>query len=122
MNDTEKFFFENAGYSYNPKIESPFEGRTRCAAALAKAFNNASLDGYSWDWQPDDEYLISDIVGEDYHGWVCYLVRYGAKNDVLGALCGVDLGRDGHPTEAAYARVVEAELALEHITTRHIYS
>ena len=31
------FFYENAGYSYDPKTETPEQGRIRCARDLADA-------------------------------------------------------------------------------------
>ena len=47
----EKFFFDNAGYSYDPKIETAVEGKIRCAKQLALAeraaqINSAAVDYY----------------------------------------------------------------------------
>lgn len=119
-----KFFLKHAGYSYDPKNETPIQGRVRGARALAKAEREARDAGISFQWAPDD-YLSSEWIdnNEDggknrdpWHTWEC--IAWIPDNtsitpECLASLSGIDFGRGGEPWGDPYKRVVEAELALE---------
>ena len=47
------FFYEHAGYSYDPKCETQNQGRRRCARGLAKAEAKASKLGFTFEWDYD---------------------------------------------------------------------
>lgn len=55
MNLREKFFYNHAGFSYDPKTETPEQGRARCAKLLAKAEEFAIEESIRFEWMPDDE-------------------------------------------------------------------
>ena len=99
MAPAEQFFFDNAaGYSYDPKAETPEQGRAKCAQRLAAAEAEADRRGWWVEWADDDE--------EDGAPRWCALLR-DSGSAVLGALGGLD-GCDG-----PYARVVAADLAAD---------
>jgi hypothetical protein len=109
--DCVQFFYEHAGYGYNPKTETPEEGRMRGAKSLAAAERLASEHGVQFEWYQDGltnrEWTDE---GEEYQTWACRMIYQGETLDALG---GVDFGQDGSPWGDNYARVVEAELALQ---------
>lgn len=108
------FFAEHAWYSYDPKIETPEQGRLRCAAELASASMRAFEDGFSFEWSIDHE-IDSRSFSKSRPHWSLYqCAMRDANGDVCGSLGGVDFGRDGDPWSDPYRRVVEAQLALEH--------
>jgi len=101
------FFWEHAGYSYRPGVESPEQGRYLGAEALAEA-ECWLCDRYSSvEWVPEQEPVDRSGIGHDGPLWVC-TVRVRDDQESLG---GIDLGPDGDDTQ--YKRVVAGELALE---------
>ena len=52
LTPAQAFFFEHAGYSYG-QGETPEQGRTRGAIALAEHEARASAAGVSFRWEPD---------------------------------------------------------------------
>ena len=112
-----EFFFANAGYSYVPEIEGPIAGRVICALDLAFAEWRAADEGYSFEWSIDPYMDSSDWSDEEPHEvWECFM--HDAEGAVVGSLGGVDLGAGGHPDLEPHARVVQAELAYEHLPER----
>jgi hypothetical protein len=112
LTTAEQFFFDNAGYSWNPAIETRDEGKLRCAKAMAQAEREAAEAGFSWDWQIDsctDSFDFSDE--EPYALWIC--VCHSLEGKPLASLGAIDFGRDGNPWSNPYRRVVQAELALD---------
>ena len=115
------FFFKHAGYSYDPKTETPLRGRWRCARKLAEAEREAHARDWSFEWEWDD-----DDVGRQgrYTSGEC--VQCGdqdctREHEVLGCILRTSVDRhaaslwsivDPSPD---YRRVVEAELASEHL-------
>lgn len=115
MNADQKFFYENAGYSYNPATETQDEGRTRCARELADAEARGRDAGLSFDWSVDQDSDSRDHAkGARYELWQC--VCYDAEGKAVAYLGAVDFGRNGSPHSDNYRRVVEAELAQEAIS------
>jgi hypothetical protein len=108
-----RFFMEHAGFSYRPGQETEYQGRYRCARALAAAERKARDAGFSWTGEVD-EIDSSEWSDEEppYRQWLC--IMRDAEGKVRGSLGGVDFGRDGEPWGDSYRRVVEAELAVEH--------
>lgn len=90
-----KFFYDHAGYSYDPKVETAAAaGRLRCATALAgaeRAARGAVYFDWGWESEVEGEYCVArlDETGE---------------TTSLGGIQGADDN---------YRRVVQAELALE---------
>lgn len=92
----EEFFYENAGYSYDPRVETREKGRRRCAVALARAEA----------WAREQEV---DVVWEaDWEGWSCLLAHPDGR---VASLHAIEFGEQGE--DDPYRRVVQAELALE---------
>lgn len=110
------FFFENAGYSYDPATESPDDGRRRCAESLATAEREAHEGGFFYRWSIDELTDSSDFDDdpESWQLWQCAM--YNADGRIVNSLHGIDFGRDGEPWGDNYRRVVEAELAVDGLT------
>lgn len=110
----EQFFYEQAGYSYDPKGETQEQGKRRCAQLMAYAERRASADGYSYEWSVDPYITSSDFCDdpEPWALWTCLMRDEEGK--VVKSLGGIDFGRDGEPWGDPYRRVVEAELAMEY--------
>ena len=111
LTPAQAFFFEQAGYSYHPLKETPEEGRTRGAIALAAAEAQATAAGVQFRWDRDGmtnrEWTDE---GEEYGTWGCTAYYQG---EVIGSLCGIDFGNDKSPWGEPYARVVQAEIVSE---------
>jgi hypothetical protein len=110
------FFMKNAGFSWNPRIETEGEGRQRCAEELAAAemWSANALCVIEWreDGDADRSFLPDDDCRPLYR---CILTLPDGRTASLGS---IDLGPDGFDTKGAgagrsYARIVVAELALE---------
>lgn len=113
-----KFFYDNAGYSYDPRIETREQGRLRCAQSLAKAERYASEQGWLYEWSQDPEGCIGGDCGEtatcdhpccqgtSHDCRVCLLWDADSTKVLasLGSIC---------EPSTEYLRVIEAELALE---------
>lgn len=102
----EKFFYDHAGYSYDPLTETPDEGRIRCAKNLSAAESLAREAGVSFEW-------VLDADADDPNKWGCML--HDAVGNVQCSLWDIDFGPDGSPWGDDYRRVVEAELADEYV-------
>lgn len=114
MNKQEQFFYKHAGFSYDPKTQTPEQGKAECAKALADAETLATAHGYSFEWTEDSECSAADFRDDtDYALWCC--IMRNDDGDVVGSLRGIDFGPGGEPWGNDYRRVVEAELALEHM-------
>lgn len=106
------FFREHAGSSYRPGRETEAQGRARGAQALAYAEARARALGAVFAWQHSD--LDSSFFTDEDPPWQLWdCLCYGSSGRILTTLSGIDFGRDGSPYSDAYARVVEAQLALE---------
>jgi hypothetical protein len=113
----ERFFFDHAGYSYDPKTETKRAGRIRCATTLARAEIEAERRGWFTEWSDDmDErgcYETCDREGEHTHEVLCAVLydgddsRQNGRGRVLASLGGI------YDPDKLYARVVAAELAAE---------
>lgn len=111
------FFWHNAAWGYHPEKETPEQGRRACAVRLAAAENLAKERGVRYKWEHETDEDRSGIE-HDAPLWQCIAYLNG---EVVGSLGSIDLGDGGDPWMwgiprggAKYARVVEAELALEH--------
>ena len=108
------FFKQNAGYSYDPQIETAEQGKRRTARELAAAEEQIKTLPVGFVWQQDD--ITSEEHSDEkpfYPLWLCLLLDENGKT--LESLCGIDFGRDKEPWGDPYRRVVEAELALEYL-------
>ncbi|MEN3280060.1 MAG: hypothetical protein V7607_1200 [Solirubrobacteraceae bacterium] len=100
---------EHGGYSYHPTLETPEEGRVRCALALARAERELQARSDVFVVWEDD---CDGTADGERPAWGCVLYRWRDEEvtspAVLTSLWGID-APEGDP----YRRVVEAELALE---------
>ena len=48
------FFYQNAGYSYHAKTETPEQGRIRCDKDLAETETVGQRLGYVFEWEFDE--------------------------------------------------------------------
>lgn len=108
-----KFFYDNAGYSYDPKTETPEQGRWHCARILACAELVADRLNMTFEWSIDPDIDSSDFDDdpEPWQLWQC--AAFDSDGYCCASLSGIDFGRDGEPWGSDYKRVVEAELAAE---------
>ena len=119
LTDQERFFYEHAGWSYDPKRETPEEGRAHCAIALAAAERDAQTKGWYFEWEYDDSCAGCDCGDSkcpcfrskgrvtNYHRPFFCSVYDAPGGNMLGSLHGIC-----EPTPE-YRRVIQAELALE---------
>jgi hypothetical protein len=118
MTKTERFFFDNAGYSYDPRTETRKQGRLRCARALALAEETAAERNWEFLWDADQDGCIGcDCGAEDCkcctgepHEILCCALK-DADGKILASMGGIC-----EPTRD-YGRIVEAELASEALST-----
>lgn len=126
MTKQEQFFYDNAGYSYNPKTETETEGRQRGAVAMAQAETYAREHNWSFSWEYEQE-RPQDVFGKPCPRKSkcnlsdCKFAHYNPRNEFFSCLLWDNgdtpkvigsLGMIEAPTRE-YRRVVEAELALE---------
>jgi hypothetical protein len=100
------FFYEHAGYSYDPKTETPEQGKKRCAVALARAERDAASAGirFTWEYDPDGCIGCGCATGAEHTVETCFAVKDGECVASLGSIC---------EATDTYRRVIEAELAYE---------
>lgn len=105
-----QFFFEHAGYSYDPKTETPEQGKQRGAELLARAEREAASAGIRFEWRYDDDGCCCCCLekGEAPHTDVWYCQAWSED----GLRCLASLSGICGPSDD-YRRVVEAELAAE---------
>ncbi len=119
MTKQEKFFFDNAGFSYKPEDETRAQGKLRCAKEMAKAETWAVQNGYSFAHEPDmdaDESFMDDEseeYREEWSGKAWVTLMFDAEGSVVQSL-------GGSYGDAKYKRVVRAELALEEMPVKVI--
>lgn len=112
LTEREQFFYDHAGFSFDPLKETREEGHIACARALAAAEETMQAGPYRIEVEPDDVPWDGDVP---YDGplWCVTLVQGGGwlmDRTVLGSLGSVACTED-----SPYLRVVAAELAHEHI-------
>lgn len=121
-----RFFFEHAGYSYDPKTQTADDGRAECAEALAEA-ESVLLEAMrcadvGCQWENDDPELLGyrkrnpwtpneEMDGTDFRR-SCEQVCIWHRNEDGRCTYLASLGGITDATQA-YRRVVRAELALE---------
>jgi hypothetical protein len=118
LSSAEKFFYDHAGFSYDPKTETKEQGRRRVAKKLAAAEAKAEEKEWSVEWEheqdPDISWMDEEQLADYENGRIEMLsaTLYDAEGRVIGSLGGNAL--DGRSSSRnPQARVIEAELALE---------
>jgi hypothetical protein len=118
----EDFFYEHAGYSYDPATQTQEEGRRASARALARAEQYATDHGWWVTWEADPDQWDGDMP---YDGplWVALLMAepdgpepYHARGPETLATMGSIAIDSTDPRSEPYGRVVAAELALQATT------
>lgn len=118
LSDAEAFFYEYAGFSYNPATETVEDGKRRGARQLATAEREAKEHDLEIVWSRDGESELDD-AGTKYADWPHFqVIVYGSDGEILSSLSSIMLADQTDPwlSEAyrdPYARVVEAEVASE---------
>ena len=107
------FFLSHAGYSYDPKTQTPMQGRIEGAKKLTKAEQWACETGMYFVWEISD-INASDFSDENYPLWDCFAYQRTDGGSIQrGVIGAVDFGTGETPDGSPYARVVCAELALD---------
>ena len=124
LSDAAAFFYEYAGSSYTPGKETQEQGRRRGAKSLAEAEREADRLGIRFEWLQDSDADISWMDAGDKrrlnNGTAEMMTCIARSEDgkILASLHGIHmLTGTSEEREAGrnYARVVEAELAMEAI-------
>jgi hypothetical protein len=107
------FFYQNAGYSYDTKTETPEQGRLRCSKDLAEAETVGQRLGYEFEWEfdecPDLSWMSDEEREQEHEVLCCRIVDHENPRYSLASLCGIT------DADSNYRRVIEAELASEAI-------
>ena len=111
----QKFFFDHAGFSWDPKTETKEQGRERCAIALADAelvyLQAHRVADVGCSWEPDEDSAVMwREDGEKFDTCEQAVLWFGPgfnDDEVLASLGGIT------DADADYRRVIRAELALE---------
>ncbi len=115
----EEFFYEHAGYSYDPKTQTEEEGRRATAKALANAEQWAWDNNYEFEWNQEIEdwgtFLDGTEIGPEEVSDIVSVVMRTEDGEGVEALGGIIEGYDNEHNRN-YRRVVEAELAREQQT------
>lgn len=98
------FFYENAGWSYDPTIETSLEGRRRNAESLARAWALVSPE-VDFQWRGDGEAHWGESDPPDSCEG-CLLIA----DDYEASLWCID------DADENYRRVIEAELARDYLS------
>lgn len=114
----EQFFIDHAGYSYDPKTETPEDGQLRCARAMRKAERHAADAGWTVTWMVEEDPMWDDDVDREHTDYDQFLaLLHDEDGELLASLGCIDLGPNQYPDHGdrtdPYVRVVEADLALE---------
>lgn len=116
MTSNEQFFYDHAGFSYDPKTETEEQGKGRRAREMARAEQYGREHGWVFEWRDDQDADHSFVEGwtpEEQAEWreveheALFCVLKDTDGKVLESLGGIF-----DPT-TEYGRVVEAELASE---------
>lgn len=108
------FFLRNAGFSYDPKTQTPQQGKAATARKLAKAERDARALGYTFEWDFD----LDGCQGCDCTSQEC-VCSTGADHETLSCICRDSCGTVVQSLSSIcepsreYRRIVEAELAEE---------
>lgn len=111
LTDAERFFTRHADYSYDPKTETPAQGRRRGGKSLAAAEAYAQAHGWGFEWEAEPYYSCADDITCDQPGEHEHEVLSCVLRDATGRVLA-SLGMIYDPSRE-YARVVQAELAAE---------
>jgi hypothetical protein len=122
LNEAERFFYERAGYSWQSGSgpRGRIRGKVEGARRLAVAEQAAKERDWRVVWEIDEDAQLHEP------GWCngnpCWQATLVGPSEypgdpvfgllLLAHLGGIDLG-DNHPDSDPYARVIEAELALD---------
>lgn len=118
LTSTEQFFYDHAGFNYNPTKESAEQGRRKCASELAAAYAElyaVTTDAYvSWEIDPEITSHDWESDSEPERPTLCATLHFEGK--IVGSLGGIDVKdcNSGDP----YCKVVEAELWQEFVAVR----
>lgn len=108
LTPAERFMWEHAGWSYDPKRETSEEGRVRCARELAAA--EQALKDAGWEYEVvNDPFEYPGNAPRDVGPWSGIVLRDGGVLRYEFALWGIDTPS----AEGDYGRTVAAGLALE---------
>ncbi len=110
LSPAENFFYLHARFSSGPVKGASIQDRIRCAKQLARAEAwLVAQEGHTVEWKHE---LNPDYTGINHRGplFGCIVTVPDAGKE---SLWNIDLGKEGDPQSAPYARVVVAELALE---------
>jgi len=115
----EKFFYENGGFSYDPKTETRAQGKRHSAQRAAKAEEIAKELGWTFKWEEDPEpYEMGDAETE-HPDEVLMVSMIDENGRICQSLGGIGFA-GSHLERKKYGRVVEADLALEEAFNRKL--
>jgi hypothetical protein len=110
MNEREQFFYDNAGWCYDPVEETPEEGHVNTAKHLARAEQWAHDVGIEFQWWPDED---APPLHRAYGCVAGHMPNWAEPIEVEASLWGIEFEDGQSYLTDPYAQVVEAELASE---------
>jgi hypothetical protein len=134
MNDRERFFYDHAGFSYDPKHESREQGHERCARELASAelaleserdlfivWDHDEIDSSDFEDTDEPHPLYVALLCRDCEPAKASIIRgydpadyiFERPGEILESLGGIDLDVDGPDR-----RVIVAALAYQFFSRR----
>lgn len=123
LTDDEQYFYDNAGYSFDPAIETEDHGHAVTAIDLATAERVAKKAGAYIQWQRDweSERDINEGItldSKDYiMSWTAVLYAPVHKTNDVDWEPGASLGGIDNGTKEDMSRVIYAQLAIEAANT-----
>lgn len=113
LSDAETFFYDNAGYSYDPATETREEGRRRCAREMANDEEwLRNSDDVRSQWGDDDSGDHSYLQQDEFRGYQVTTCEFCSILDETGSVIYASLGCIDDADDN-YRRVIESELAGE---------
>ena len=109
MTSLEQFFWDHAGYSHDPKKESRWQGRIKCAKELAAAWTEFLNEDACVTWEIDPDITSHDWEDSSKPERPTLIATLYCGKEIVGSLGGIDIPGSGDP----YAKVIEAELWQE---------
>lgn len=113
-NDNVRFFYENAGASWNPATETPEQGRQRGAERLAQVEAWGQRSGYWFGVGIDPDPMWDDDVERETTDYDQYIVAlYSTTGERVATVGSIDIGPDVDPDWHPHIRLIKAELLFE---------
>jgi hypothetical protein len=94
MNERESFFYDNAGWSYDPIVETEHEARKRGARELAQAELEYEVSGFHTVVEPDPDadgsWCLTEDERKEFEENAFRMIMYDPLGQIVNSLHGID--------------------------------